>query len=158
MDATTLRRRIWDEMILAGMRANYFGELVLKYQKLEKAIRVAVLAASSGAAVTVLSSFPDVVKLGFPVLAAFGSSWLVFSQYGMMARDAADLHAGWSGIEARYERLWNHLDDPEVEVEFYRIYEQAEALSKAGTRFPNREKRLAYWLDRTAEIVTARYA
>lgn len=53
----------------------------------------------------------------------------------MMARDAADLHAGWSRIEARYERLWNRLDDPQAEQTFDAIYDEADSLSKSGTRF-----------------------
>jgi hypothetical protein len=158
MEPMVLRRRVWDELLLAGMRANYFGELVARYQHVEKVIRVSVVVASSGAAATVLSSAPPWLKLGFPVIAAVASFWLVFFQYGLMARDAADLHSGWSGIEARYERIWNHLDMPNAEAEFYQVYDQAETLSKAGTRFPNRQKRLAYWLDRTVELLSARYA
>jgi hypothetical protein len=156
--AEVFRRRVWDEMLFAGMRANYFGELVSRYQSLEKVVRVAVLVSSSGAAATVLSSAPEYVKLFFPVAAACGSFWLVFSQYGMMARDAADLHSGWSVAESKYERLWNHLDGPGSEQEFDQIYEQANALSKNGTRFPARKKRLDYWLDHAACVATARYA
>jgi|ERR1035438_9628481 hypothetical protein len=157
-DPTVFRRRVWDEMLFAGMRANYFGELVGRYQNLEKVIRVLVLVASSGAAATVLSSAPEWLKLGFPIAAACGSFWLVFSQYGMMSRDAADLHSGWSLAQSHYERLWNHLDTPDAEREFDRIYEQANTLSKNGTRFPNHTKRLAHWLDRAADVATARYA
>ena len=157
-DPEVLRRRVWDEMLFAGMRANYFGELVSRYQSWEKWVRVAVLVSSSGAAATVLSSAPAFVKVGFPIVAAFGSLWLVFSQYGIMARDAADLHSGWSVIESNYERLWNHLDDPGSEREFEQIYERANALSKSGTRFPADKKRLDYWLDHAASLATARYA
>jgi hypothetical protein len=155
---TVFRRRVWDEMLFASMRANYFGELVDRYQRREKIIRVAVLVSSSGAAATVLSSAPEWLKLGFPIAAACGSFWLVFSQYGMMARDAADLHSGWSLAESRYESLWNRLDAPDAEQEFDRIYEQANVLSKNGTRFPYYAKRLEYWLDHAASIATARYA
>jgi hypothetical protein len=157
-DPEVFRRRVWDEMLFAAMRASYFGELVSHYQRLEKFVRVAVLVSSSGAAATVLSSAPDYVKLGFPVVAAFGSLWLVFSQYGMMARDAADLHSGWSVAESDYERLWNHLDDPGSEQRFDQIYDQANTLSKNGTRLPARKKRLDYWLDHAAGVATARYA
>jgi hypothetical protein len=76
----------------------------------------------------------------------------------MMSRDAVDLHSGWSSIECQYERLWNHLDEPGAEAAFQGIYESAEGLSTAGTKFPYRRKRLAYWLDRTAETAVARYA
>lgn len=158
MEHKGLYRRVWDEMLFAGMRANYFGELVSRYQHLEKAIRVFVLVASSGAAATVLTSAPDWVKFGLPLLAAVGSFWLLFSQYSILARDAADLHAGWSSLEAEYERLWNHLDEPASETVFDQIYERGNGLSKAGTKFPNNKKRLGYWLDEVVQIANARYA
>jgi hypothetical protein len=152
------RRRVWDEMLFAGMRASYFGELVDRCQKRERIIRVAVLVSSSGAAATVLSSAPKWLKLGFPIAAACGSFWLVFSQYGLMAREAAELHPGWSLAESHYQSLWNRLDSPEAEREFDRIYEQANVLSKSGTGFPYHAKRLEHWLDHAASIAIARYA
>jgi hypothetical protein len=157
-DPEVLRRRVWDEMLFAGMRANYFGELVSRYQDRDKWLRIAVLFLSSGAAATVLSGAPEYVKLGFPLLTAFASLWLVFSQYGLMARDAADLHSGWSVAESAYERLWNHLDDPTAERTFDQIYERADALSKSGRKFPAHRKRLDYWLDHSADMAAARYA
>jgi hypothetical protein len=125
---------------------------------MEKAMRVFVLVASSGAAATALTSAPDWAKLGFPLLALAGSFWLLFSRPNMLARDAADLHAGWNVVEAKYERLWNHLDEADAETIFNRIYDEANSLSKAGTKFPNKKKRLAYWLDQTAQIASAGYA
>jgi len=145
-------------MIYSGMRANYFGEMVSHYQKWEKIIRVGILAASSGAAGTVLSGAPDYVKLGLPLIAAGGSFWLLFSQYSILSRDAADLHAQWNAIETRYEKLYNEISAEGAQAVFEKIYEDANGLSKAGTKFPVNEKRLGYWLDHSAKIFTARYA
>lgn|ERR1039458_2579727 len=158
MEAQDFRRRVWDEMLFAAMRANYFGEMVLWYQNLEKWIRVVILVASSGAAATVLAKTPDWLKLGLPIIAAAGSFWLILSQFGMLAREASDIHAGWNSVEARYERLWNSLEEPGSEMLFDQIYDSANALSKAGTKFPNRQKRLAHCLDQASQIATARYA
>lgn len=156
MEHQDLRRRVWDEMLFAAMRANYFAELVRHYNTLDKAIRVLVLLASSGAAATVLTSAPEWVKLFFPLAATGGSLWLLFSQYGMFARDANDLHAGWSVLHADYERLWNNLDGGEPQ--FDQIYKRGNDLSKAGTKFPNKKKHLQHWLDQAAEMAQARYA
>jgi hypothetical protein len=156
MEHEDLRRRVWDEMLFAGMRASYFAELVRHYSSLEKAIRVLLLLASSGAAATVLTSAPEWVKFLFPLAATGGSLWLIFSQYGMFARDAADLHAGWSELQADYERLWNNLDGGELL--FDQIYARGNELSKAGTKFPNKKKHLQHWLDQATEIAQAKYA
>jgi hypothetical protein len=153
-----LRRVVWEEMIFANMRANYFAELVSHYQKIEKTLRVVSLVSSSGAAATVLTAAPDWIKIGFPIIAAFVSLWLLFSQYGMMSRDAADLHVGWDGLAGDYERLWNHLEDPNAEALYYQIYERGESLSKTGTRFPNRKKRVSYWMDHSEQLLSARYS
>ncbi len=35
MNETTLRKLVWEEMLYADMRANYFGELVRRYLLLD---------------------------------------------------------------------------------------------------------------------------
>jgi hypothetical protein len=158
MDAEILRRTMWEEMLYADMRANYFAELVRHYQNLDRSIRVCVLAASSGAAATTLTAAPPEIKLGLPLVAAGGSFWLLFSQYSMIARDAADLHTGWNSIRTEYENLWNALADPHAEARYHQIYDRAEILSKAGTKFPNKKRRLRYWLEQATKLARTRYA
>ena len=158
MEAETLRRTVWEEMLYADMRANYFAELVRHYQNLDRGIRVCVLAASSGAAATTLSAAPPEIKIALPLAAAAGSFWLLFSQYSIMARDAADLHVGWNSIKTEYENLWNSLGDPNAEARYRQIYDRAEIFSKAGTKFPNKTRRLRYWLEQTTKLATTRYA
>src|SRR3989442_509215 len=80
MDAATLRKVVWEEMLFANMRANYFAELLRSYQKQDKWLRVAVLVASSGAVGTTLFQLDAPVKLAAPILAAAGSFWLLISQ------------------------------------------------------------------------------
>jgi hypothetical protein len=152
MESGTLRRMVWDEMLFASMRSNYFGELVLHYQNLEKWLTVCSALASSGAVATAVTAASQWVKIGFPAVAAANGFWLLFSQYSIQARDAADLHAGWNSLSTEYERIWNHLDDPQAEEKFDQAFERAEILSKSGTKFPNNTKRLGYWLVQCAEL------
>jgi len=158
MDSKTIRRIVWEEMLYADMRANYFAELVRMYQKRDKWLRVAVLLTSSGAVATALAEVAAWIKLATPILVAAGSFWLLMNQYAAFARDAADLHSGWSGLAKDYERLWNHLDEPEAEATYNQIYERGESLSRMGTKFPTKSKRLDYWLDQAAALAIARYA
>ncbi len=158
MDAQNLRRCVWDEMLSADMRSNYFAELVRHYLNLDKSLRVATLVASSGTFLAALPQVSTEVRIIAPIVVTAMSFWLLISQYGSMARDASDLHSGWNAIARSYERLWNNLDSPDAEGQYDRIYERAEALSKAGTKFPNKKRRLNYWLDQAAKMATARYA
>jgi hypothetical protein len=145
-------------MLEAEMRANYFGALVLRYQRREKWFRVITLVASSGAAVTAIGSAPPWLRLLLPVSAAVAGFWLLFSQYGTLSIDAANLHDGWNAVHTQYERLWCNLDSPDAELRFYETCEGANGLSKAGTKFPNDKKRLGLLLDHAARMATARYA
>ncbi len=158
MDLTILRRVVWEEMLFASMRANYFSELLRTYQTRDKWLRVAILVASSGAVATALPEISTWAKLLAPILAVFGSFWLLISQYSMLARDAADLHSGWSGLARDYERLWSHLDDSQAEAQFHQIYEYGESLSKTGAKFPYKAKRLEYWLHQAGNLAAQRYA
>jgi uncharacterized protein YhaN len=156
MDSATLRKSVWEEMLYAEMRANYFGELVSQYETQDKWLRVATLVASSEAVATALPAWPTPLKLVAPIAAAGASFWLLLSQYGSKSRDAAELNAGWSSIRHDYERLWAHLDVAHAEAEYHQIYDRADAYSKAGTKFPNHAKRLEYWLDHASAL--ARYS
>jgi hypothetical protein len=158
MDATILRKCVWEEMLFADMRSQYFAELVRHYLQVDKGLRVATLVAASGAVGTALSQADLGFKLIAPVLATAVSFWLLISQYGSMARDASDLHGGWSAVARDYERLWNDLPSPKSEARYHQIYERAEVLSKSGTKFPDKEDRLNYWLDHAALMANGRYA
>lgn len=158
MDHDTLRNRVWEEMLLAEMRSNYFAELVSQYQRREKWIRLLTLVASSAAAATVLSVAPSFVKLGLPIAAAVASSWLLLSNYGSLALDASNLHESWNAKHTEYERLWNDLDAPDAGNRLGEIFSSANPLSKAGTKFPNKTKRLEFWLDHAATLAQSRYA
>ena len=143
MDLTILRRVVWEEMLFANMRANYFAELLRTNPQRDKWHRVGTLRLGQTAC---------------PILAVFGSFWLLISQYSMLARDAADLHSGWSGLARDYERLWSHLDDSQAEAQFHQIYEYGESLSKTGAKFPYKAKRLEYWLHQAGNLAAQRYA
>ena len=158
MDADTLRKNVWEEMLYASMRSNYFAELVRHYLGVDRGLRVGVLVATSGTVATALSD-SGAAKIVVPIVAAVASFWLLISQYGSMARDAADLHEGWGAIADDYEALWISLaDSADAETRFRQIYKRAEGLSKSGTKFPNKTRRLEHWLEHASTMAKARYA
>ena len=157
MDIATLNKLVWEEMVYANMRANYFNDLVRVYQQRDKWIRVLMLILTSGSVATLLSSLDQNIKLALPVLATASSFWLLLSQYSTLSRDASDLGTAWESIACDYERLWNDLNAPDAETIFHRIDESAGKLSKPGTKFPQSGKRLESWFDHSVEMLVARY-
>ena len=159
MHPDVFQKVVWEEMLYAQMRSNYFAELVRHYMKWDRGLRVLALLSSSGVVVTVLSQTnTEVLKLGVPIIAATISFWLLLSQYSSMARDASELHTGWGAVARDYEGVWNDLSGVNAQTRYQQAYDRAEALSKSGAKFPNKQDRLNYWLDQAAALGMARYA
>ena len=156
MTGEQLRRNVWEEMLYAQMRAQYFAELVQSYARRDKWLRVLVLVASSGAVATGFISTG--LKIVPPIVAALGSFWLLLSGYPSLQREAAELYSGWNKLGTEYERLWNHLDASDVENRFHSLYTRGDELSALGAKFPNNRKRLDHWLTEVSQLATSRYA
>lgn len=126
MDPNTLRTNVWEQMLMADTRANYFAELTRHYLVVDKWLRVAMLVASSGTFLALIRDWTLPVRALPPALATAISFWLLVSQYSTMSRYASDLHAGWSAAHRDYERLWDSLDHPAAEATYHQIYDRAE--------------------------------
>jgi hypothetical protein len=157
MDITTLNKIVWEEMVYANMRASYFGDLVRVYQQRDKYVRIGVLVLTSGSVATAMLGLDQNLKWALPILATIGSLWLLLSQYSTLSRDASDLCLEWGKIASEYERLWNHLGDPDSEATYHRIYSSADRLTKQGAKFPKSGKRIEHWFDHSVEMLLSRY-
>ena len=159
MHPDVFQKVVWEEMLYAQMRSSYFAELVRHYLRLDKGLRVLTLSATSGVVATTLAQAnSDLLKFGVPVAAMAASFWLLLSQYSSMARDASDLHAGWSAVATDYEKVWNNLSASDAQAIYEQIYDRAESLSRSGAKFPYKKKWLNRWLDHAATLSMARYA
>lgn len=159
MHPDVFQKTVWEEMLYAQMRSNYFAELVGHYLKWDKGLRWLALLASSGAVATVLSQpNADLLRIGVPIVAVAINLWLLLSQYTTMARDASDLHAGWNAVAHDYEGVWTNLSAADAQEKYQQIYSRADVLSKSGVKFPNKKARLSYWLDQASTMSQARYA
>ena len=158
MDNDTLNRRVWEEMVAANMRANYFADFVHLYQERDKFFRIASLVLASGAVASAIVAVNNpLVRITAPIIAAIVGAWLQFGQYSMLSRDAADLMVSWQSVAGKYEKLWNNLYEG-GEQRFDEIYKDADALSKPGSKFPRDDEKLGMWLDRTLNELNSRYA
>src|SRR5690349_18975800 len=97
---TDLQRKTLWEMWLGGeIRANYFAELCGKYQGRQQAFTWAILVASSGSFLTLLTDWtPTWVRPVFAAVAAALSLWLLVEQNQRKATECADLHLQWNTL------------------------------------------------------------
>ena len=95
------QRRVWELMLGAEIRANYFAELTNRLYGRQRLATWSTLVLSSGATVVILASLQPEYAWLIPALAlatAVTSTYSVVQQNQKFALDAADLHARWLRI------------------------------------------------------------
>jgi hypothetical protein len=161
MTGDALRTIVWEKMIESEMRAYYFAELANSYRNWAHHLTFAILLLTSGAAVSAALGLPASfhwVAVLLPLVAAALSAWMLVKAYIANAASANDLHAQWARVAAQYEELWNDVDSQEAPASFQRLLDRGQELSKMGTIFPAKNRRLEHWLAYASERYLARYA
>jgi hypothetical protein len=156
----TLAYTVWEEMLASQMRALYFGELVSRYQRLDRMLGVALLILTSGAAATILSRLPDAfywITASLATASAAVSAWRLLGRYADYAARAADLHLQWNHLAADYEGLWNNLYADNAEARLAELQARGRELSKASTQFPAKKRMLIRWWDYVSAQNLAKY-
>ncbi len=146
------QRRVWEGMLSAEIRANYFAELSGKYNRRQRGVAWVILCLSSGAAATLLyAGLPAEIALWLPrVLALLTAALALLAlvmQYPKLAYDSADLHSKWSRLASKYEALWENVYADDAQEELQRLGEEDIQLSRLGTPLPYREKAMLKWQD-----------
>lgn len=129
------QQRVWDGMLGAEIRSNYFADLSAGYYKRQKIATWAILFVSSGAAVSVLASLPDWAMLLRPVLTlttAGLSGYSLVMQNQKLAVDAADLHARWDRFAKAYRNLWDDMYADDALDTLKKLEDMETDLSKSG--------------------------
>lgn len=143
------QKRVWEGLLSAEIRANYFAEYSGRYHWRQRAATFATLFLSSGALATFLLADPSAVVVALRPWLALGTAAL--SAYSLVAQnqksavDAADLHTRWNKLAAEYERLWDDMYGDDAAVRLRELEDKGAELSKAGTAFPNDEKAMLRW-------------
>jgi hypothetical protein len=143
-------KRVWEGMLAAEIRSDYFAELSGSYQRNQKIATWSTLFLSSGAAVSALASLPahvSWVRIALPGLAAAVSLYSVVMQNQKFSVDASDLHARWNRLAMEYTRLWEDVYATDALEKLNSLDDRAADLSKAGTSFPNRKGSMLRWQD-----------
>lgn len=143
-------QRVWENMLAAEVRANYFADLVGRYNQQQKYLTWGTLVASSAAAGAVILNLPEwlaFLRLLLPLGAAATSLFSLVQQNQKRAQDAAELHLRWNRLAADYERLWENTYAEDAAERLDTLTERSADVSKSGTSFPNEPEVLARWQD-----------
>jgi len=146
------QRRVWEGMLSAEIRANYFAELSGKYHRKQRVVTWAILFLSSGAAATFLYiGLPAEVASWLPPVLALLTAALALrilvAQYPKLAFDSADLHSRWSRLASKYEALWENVYADDAGERLQKLTEEGIELSRLGNPFPYHEKAMLKWQD-----------
>jgi hypothetical protein len=94
-------QRVWEGMLGAETRANYFADLVYRLNRGQKTLTWSTLFLSSGALVSILAELPDRYKWVRVALVGLSTALSLYStvrQNQKNAVDAAKLHSRWLRI------------------------------------------------------------
>jgi hypothetical protein len=139
------QREVWEGMLGAEIRSNYFADLSGRYARKQRIATWATLAFSSGAVAALIATWPDYVRITLAAITAGISAYSVVMQNQKLAVDSSDLHARWSRLANDYRRLWDDMYAEDALSVLDGLLQREEELSKAGTAFPNRRRVMEKW-------------
>ncbi len=150
----TETKRVWDSMIRAEVRSNYYAHMATRYTLTRKILSACLLFFSSGAAVSLGTKAPDWIPLAMSILSAAIAAYNISFDPAKSAEKMVKLHSLWNQLYAGYERLWNHWYDPEAEATLETLAKLGREASELGTEVPYNEQVLDTWRDRVYEQYT----
>jgi hypothetical protein len=145
------QKRVWDGMLVAEIRANYFADLCGRYQSKQRLLTWGTLLFSSGALATVISDWvPHNLAWIRPVLAFFTAAlslWSLTAKNERCAIDCSDLHFKWNTLSRAFEDLWDDMYADSAATQLREFERRAAEYSRTGTAFPNKHRLMVKWQD-----------
>jgi hypothetical protein len=133
---------VWQGMLGAETRSQYFAALGYRYQRQGRMLLWGSLFFSSGAFVTVLpmvlpadAVWPKVVTT---LIALTISLFSVVSDSQSRSTDCQDLHSRWQLLANEYQALWANVYVQDAVDRLAAIQKTEADLSKSSTRMPDR--------------------
>jgi hypothetical protein len=137
--------RVWEGMLGAETRANYFAELSGRYMQRQRLATWATLLFSSGAVASLLANLPSGWKIALAMATTAVSLYSVVMQNQKLSVDASDLHARWNRLGNEYEKIWENVYADDAPAKLEALDDRAVDLSKSGTMFPNKREAMLRW-------------
>ncbi len=151
---------VWEGWLSAEVRAYYFADLALRYQRRQTVVTWLLLAsATTGWATLVADWLPAGLAWVRPVLAfatAGLSLWSALARNQKNVTDCADLHFRWHALATRFEELWDQMYEPHAARTLQALKATAAEISKSSVvgALPYDAVRMGKWQD----LVEAQHA
>lgn len=144
------QKRVWEGMLGAEIRANYFADYTNRFHRRQRVATFGSVLFSSGAFVSFVLTNPapwvtEYLRPGLTLLTAIISTYSLVAQNQKSAIDAADLHARWNKLAHEYELLWEDVYADSAQATLEALEQRGMELSKSGTSFPNDEAAMLRW-------------
>lgn len=151
--------RLWDSMIGAYVRADYFAHLANWYGRVEQGSRVLSGMFCFIAAFLVFreQQLADVAGL-LAVVAGMVTMFELFLMLGDKRAEAVELHSSWNRLGIEYEALWSDSYRNDADQTLVELEERSAELSKKALRIPFSERRMTRRLARSAARVHPHFA
>jgi hypothetical protein len=145
----TQRALLWEELIGADARSNYFAELAGSYLRRQQVATWSVLFFSSGAVLAVvISAAPTWLRLLPPILAAAVSLYSLIAENTARSVECSELHFRWNRHATACLRLWSGMYEKGASEGLYGLMEKAAEISKTSLKGAKVDRRrLAHWQD-----------
>jgi len=142
------QKRVWEGMLSAEIRANYFAELSGAYLRKQRTSTWITLLFSSGAVVSMVANLGEELKwirLLLTLVAAGVSAYSLVIQNQKFAIDTSDLHARWNRLAKDFETIWENVYASDAAERLTAVDERTTDLSKAGASFPYSKRKMLHW-------------
>jgi hypothetical protein len=135
--------RVWQGMLGAEIRANYFAELTERYNPRQRLATWGILFLSSGALASILIQLPPEwswVRAAMAALTTALGLYSVVRQNNKLAVDAADLYLRLNKLAGDYEKVWEDVTAEDAAGVLDGLTKTSSELSKAAMAFPNDQR------------------
>ena len=139
---------VWEGWLASEIRADYFAELVTRYQGRQSLLSWLTLLLSSGAFASALRDWqPEHFNLpaAFALLAAGISGYSLIISNQKRAFECSNLHSRWTRLAQEYKTLWSNLYSEDAAEKLARLDEKSNEISVSGNTLPNDERLMLKW-------------
>jgi hypothetical protein len=131
---------VWDSMLGAEIRAQYFAALSTRYRGRQFWLSLSSFVLSSGAffalVTTVVPAKYGWIKPTVALMAACLSGCSLLAKNERNSIDSADLHFRWNQLAIEYRRVWTDVSADDARTRLQELEREEATLSKSSTAFP----------------------